>query len=242
MSRIGAAITAGCLTAGLVVGPLLAGAAMDMSQPLPWTDSAAKPFVTRDAKGGIATIGLTIPAAAVNGTPTKRSEAVLPMTGAGMVQSANLQWHPSGHEPEHVYDVPHFDVHFYTISEKTRGGIVPNSPLGKVMPPKAILPPASILAPGFVPGMGMHDILASEPEFHKQPFTVSPIIGYWDGKLAFFEVMFTKVWILKNQDKTGAYPQPASVQQHGFYPTKYSVHYDKAADAYQVSLTNFRQR
>ena len=242
MSRIGAAIAAGCLTAGLVVGPLFAGAAMDMSQPVPWTDSGAKPFVTRDAKGGIATIGITIPAAAVTGTPTKRSEAVLPMTGAGMVQSANLQWHPSGHEPEHVYDVPHFDVHFYTISEKVRGGIVPNAPLGKKMPAKAILPPASILAPGFVPGMGMHVIPASSPEFHKQPFTVSPIIGYWDGKLAFFEVMFTKVWILKNQDKTGAYPQPASVQQHGLYPTKYSVHYDKAENEYEVSLTNFVKR
>ena len=131
MSRIGAAIAAGCLTAGFVVGPLFAGAAMDMSAPVPWTGTGAKPFVTRDAKGGIATIGLTIPAAAVKGTPTKRSEAVLPMTGAGMVQSANLQWHPSGHEPEHVYDVPHFDVHFYTITEKTRGGIVPNSPLGE---------------------------------------------------------------------------------------------------------------
>ena len=88
----------------------------------------------------------------------------------------------------------------------------------------------------------MHDLPLSAPELNHGAFSVTPIIGYWDGKLAFFEVMFTKVWILKNQDKTGAYPQPASVQQHGLYPTKYSVHYDKAADAYQISLTNFVKR
>jgi hypothetical protein len=246
MSRIGAAIAAGCLTAGLVVGPVIAAsppsAPMDMSPPLPWTDSGAKPFVQRDAKNAIVAIGLVIPAATVKATPAKRSEVAMPMTGAGLVQTANLQWHPTGHEPAHVYDLPHFDVHFYTITENVRGGIVPNSPLGKVMPPKAILPPASILAPGYVPGMGMHDILASSPEFNKGKFTVSPIIGYWNGELAFFEVMFTKAWILANEGKTGAYPQPATVHQHGWYPTKYGVHYHKATDSYRIDLTNFRQR
>lgn len=242
MSRISAAIAAGVLTAGLVVGPVLAGAALDMSAPAPWTDSGAKPFVQRDAKNALVAIGLTIPAATVKATPKKRSEAPFPMTGAGLVQSANLQWHPTGHEPEHVYDVPHFDVHFYTITEKVRGSIVPGSSLAKVMPAKAILPPGSILAPGYVPGMGMHDIPASQPEFNHGKFSVSPIIGYWNGELAFFEVMFTKTWLLQNQDKTGPFPQPASVHQHGLYPTRYAVHYDKAANAYQVSLTDFRNR
>ena len=27
-----------------------------------------------------------------------------------------LNWNPNGHEPEHVFDVPHFDIHFYMIS------------------------------------------------------------------------------------------------------------------------------
>jgi len=238
MSRIGAVIAAGCLTVGLVGGPVLAGAALDMSAPMPWPDSGAKPFVQRDAKKAIVAIGLTIPAATVKATPKKRSEAPLPMTGAGLVQSANLQWHPTGHEPEHVYDVPHFDVHFYTISEKVRGSIVPGSSLAKVMPAKAILPPGSILAPG----MGMHDIPGSQPEFNHGTFSVSPIIGYWAGELAFFEVMFTKAWLLKNQGKTGPFPQPASVHQHGPYPTRYAILYDKAADAYRVSLTDFRNR
>jgi hypothetical protein len=237
-----AALIVGAFSVVLGIAAVPAGAALDMSAPAPWTDSGAKPFVQRDANDAITAIGLTIPAAAVRDTPAKRAEAVLPMSGAGLVKSANLQWHPSGHEPEHVYDVPHFDVHFYTISEKTRMAIVPGAPAGKVMPAKAILPPGGILAPGYVPGMGMHDIPASSPEFNHGTFSVSPIIGYWNGELAFFEVMFTKAWLLQNEGKQGAFPQPAAVHQHGPYPANYSVRYDKAADAYQVALTGFRTR
>ena len=242
MSRIGAAVLAGCLTAGLVVGPALAAPAMDMSPPIPWTDTGAKPYVQRDAQNKIVAIGLTIPAAAVTGTPEKRAEAPFPMNSSGLVQSANLQWHPSGHMPAKVYDVPHFDVHFYTISEKVRAGVMPGTAGAKVMPAKAILPPGGFLSTDVVPGMGMHDVPNTQPEFNKGTFTVSPIIGYWNGELAFFEVMFTKAWALNKQDKAGAFPQPASVHQHGLYPTRYRVHYDKAADAYQVAVTNLRQR
>ncbi len=209
---------------------------------MPWTDSGAKPFVQRDAQNRLVAIGLVIPAATVRALPKARSEAVMPMSDAGLVQSANLQWHPRGHEPEHVYDVPHFDVHFYTISETVRKGIVPGAKAGKVVPKKAILVPNSILAPGFVPGMGMHDIPKSQPEFNGGAFTVSPIVGYWNGGLAFFEVMFTKAWLQKNQDKSAAFPQPATAPEPGLYPTRYSVHYDKAQDAYRVTLTAFRQR
>jgi hypothetical protein len=234
-------MAAGCFTLGLVAGPLGAVAALDMSAPVPWTDSGAKPFVQRDGDAIVA-IGLTIPAATAKSPPKKRSEAVMPMDAAGLVRSANLQWHPTGHEPEHVYDLPHFDVHFYAITEKVRSTIVPGAPAGTVLPAKSLLPPGGMLVPGFVPGMGMHDVPTAQPEFHHGTFSVSPIIGYWNGDLAFFEVMFTKAWLLQNQDKSGPFPQPASVRRHGAYPTRYAVRYDKDADAYQVTLTNFRNR
>ena len=241
MSRWSAALGAGCATVLFAAGTVLA-APMDMSPPTPWTDSGAKPFVERDAQNKLTAIGLVIPAATVQALPKARAEAVSPMNDAGLVKSANLQWHPRGHEPEHVYDVPHFDVHFYTISEGVRHGIVPGAKAGKVRPKKAILPPNSILAPGFVPGMGMHDVPKAQPEFNGGHFTISPLIGYWNGRLAFFEVMFTKAWLEKKQDKSGTFPQPASAPQPGLYPTRYSVHYDKDQDAYRVALTDFRLR
>ncbi|MEX2581639.1 MAG: DUF5602 domain-containing protein, partial [Gemmatimonadota bacterium] len=39
-----------------------------------------------------------------------------------------LDWNPNGHEPPGVYDTPHFDIHFYTISRAERDGIVPTDP------------------------------------------------------------------------------------------------------------------
>jgi hypothetical protein len=90
--------------------------------------------------------------------------------------------------------------------------------------------------------MGMHDIPASQPEFNKGKFTVSPIIGYWNGQVAFFEVMFTKAWLEQNQDAAGAFPQPAKVTLHGWYPTKYSVSYDKDKAAYTIAITDFTKR
>jgi hypothetical protein len=238
-----AAIMAGCIATLGVAASASAAMSPDMlAPPVAWPGTGAKTVVQLDARKRPTLIALMIPGALIDALPKKRSEAVYPVQGAGLVQTANLQWHPLGHEPEHVYDMPHFDVHFYTISEAVRGGIVPNAPAGKVLPPKPNLPPNVIVAPGFVPGMGMHVIGKGQPEFNGGTFTVSPIIGYWDGNLAFFEVMFTKQWLVQKSGKAGAFPQPASVKRHGSYPTRYHVSYDKAKDVYQVAISDFIER
>jgi hypothetical protein len=239
---VAAAFAAGCIAASSLGLAAFAAMPLDMAPPLPWADTGAKPLVQLDAAKHPTVIALVIPGALLNALPKKRSEAVYAMHNAGMVQTANLQWHPSGHEPEHVYNVPHFDVHFYTITEPVRQTIIPNAPAGKVMPSKSIMPPDGILAPGFVPGMGMHNVPKAQPEFNGGAFAISPIIGYWNGNLAFFEVMFTKDWLSLKRGIVGRFPQPTSVKQHGSYPTKYSVSYDKAKDEYQVAISDFIQR
>jgi hypothetical protein len=237
------AFAAASLAAAIAAAPVFAASNAEMNAPpKPWADTGAKPFVQLDAQKHPTMIGLTIPSALFGALPKARSEAVYPLPGAGLVQTANLQWHPVGHEPEHVYDMPHFDVHFYTITEAVRGGIVPGAAAGKIRPTKAMMPPKSILAPDYVPGMGMHVISAMQPEFNKGKFTISPIIGYWNGQVAFFEVMFSKKWIDQKTDTAGAFLQPTKVTQHGWYPTKYSVKYDAAKDDYTVALTDFTKR
>ena len=241
--RPAAAFAVGCIATLGFAASVSAAMSPDMlAPPVVWKDTGAKPVVQLDARKHPTLIALEIPGALMDALPKKRSEAVYPVQGAGLVQTANLQWHPVGHEPEHVYDMPHFDVHFYTITEAVRGGIVPNAPAGKVLPPKRLLPPDVIVAPGFVPGMGMHVIQKAQPEFNGGKFTVSPIIGYWNGDVDFFEVMFTKQWLTGKTGKTGTFPQPVSVKRHGFYPRRYSVKYDEAKDAYQVSISDFIQR
>jgi hypothetical protein len=238
-----AAFAAGCIATLGFAASAFAAMSPDMNAPpVPWKNTGAKPVVQVDAQKHPTSIALVIPAVLIDTLPKKRSEAVYPVQGGGLVQTANLQWHPMGHEPEHVYDTPHFDVHFYTITESVRGSIVPNAPAGKVMPYKGTLPRGVILAPGYVPGMGMHAIPHEQPEFNHGKFTVSPIIGYWNGDLAFFEVMFTKDWLVSKAGKTGAFPQPVSVKQHGYYPTKYSVKYDAPENEYEVAISDFVKR
>ena len=29
-----------------------------------------------------------------------------------------IDWNPKGHEPAHIYDLPHFDIHFYTSTQQ----------------------------------------------------------------------------------------------------------------------------
>jgi len=38
-----------------------------------------------------------------------------------------LDWNPSGHEPEHVYTLPHFDFHFYSATEAEQMAIMPTA-------------------------------------------------------------------------------------------------------------------
>ncbi len=242
MVRSQATVIAACLGVMLLTPPVGAATAPDMGAPIPWTDTGATPLIERDAARRPTAISLVIPARLLKALPTKHAEAIYPLENAGLVRSANLQWHPMGHDPAHVYDVPHFDLHFFTIDEDVRHSIVPGAASGKVQPAKANLPPGSIVAPGFVPMMGMHVIPASQPEFNHGKFAITPIIGYWHGEVAFFEVMFTKAWLQQNADTEAAYPQPASVRQHGWYPTRYAVHYDKAKDAYTVAITHFLRR
>ena len=243
MSHMRAAfVAAACCAVAIAPAANASTMAQMNAPPVPWTDSGATPNVERDAANHVTAISLVIPGATIKSLPAARSEAVYPVSGAGLVQSVNLQWHPFGHEPEHVYDVPHFDVHFYTIAEGVRHGIVPGAAAGKVQPAKRIMPPGVMLAPGYVPMMGMHAIPLTQPEFKGGTFGISPVIGYWNGNLAFFEVMFSKAWLEQKKDAQGAYPQPATAPRHGAYPTKYAVHYDAAKDTYTVALTNFRLR
>ncbi len=60
-----------------------------------------------------------------------------------------LDWNEHGHEPMHVYDKPHFDVHYYFLSEAERDRIGPDDTLAFNQPlPAENLPPAYLETPG----------------------------------------------------------------------------------------------
>ncbi|MBI2841856.1 MAG: hypothetical protein HYX78_00490 [Armatimonadetes bacterium] len=102
-----------------------------------------------------------------------------------------MNWNPRGHIPPGIYDTPHFDFHFYMISETDRNKITAvgdDLVITEKPPRQEHVPKGYVLAPGgSEPRMGAHWINPESSEFHGQPFTKTFIYGFYDGKMAFID-------------------------------------------------------
>lgn len=166
-------------------------------------------------------------------------------------------WNPHGHNPEGVWNVPHFDIHFYVNDNAERLAIRPGPcpvlvncddyKLGK------ILPPAKYVAPGYVdvdalePAMGNHLIDPNSPEFNGAPFTHTFLYGVWNGHITFYEPMVTLAWyegLRKRTIKDRCFPitLPSAWERKGWYPTAYCLRYRPNRDELTTSLENFVYR
>ncbi|MEO6537315.1 MAG: hypothetical protein ABIT07_02620 [Ferruginibacter sp.] len=155
-----------------------------------------------------------------------------------------IGWNPQGHEPVGIYNVPHFDAHFYMITKEYQATIPFLAPPAFNLAPLAkYMPPAYIQTPGLVPNMGAHwvDVLSSE--FQPQgSFTKTFIFGSYNGQVTFYEPMFTKNYLqfLSDGVSTTTTPvrQPQAFQRAGYYPTSYSIGYDTNPKEFTLSLNN----
>jgi hypothetical protein len=162
-----------------------------------------------------------------------------------------LDWNPRGHVPPGVYDVPHFDFHFYMIDAETRDAILPESPdayaafesRAKDGVAEGMLP-ANYVYPGeaTVPQMGAHWIDPASHEFHGQPFDSTFIYGTWDGHVIFWEPMITKAYIESRPQARIEIATPEHVATPGWYPSAYRVEFDEASKEYRIALVDFSQR
>jgi hypothetical protein len=195
----------------------------------------------------------------------------LPAQNPTPYKFVQFDWNPVGHEPAGVYDLPHFDFHFYTVPVSVRNSIVPTDPNYET---KAAAFPAENLRMPFyidastpaqippsaatVPQMGLHwlDVrspelqgMAGHPEAY-QPFTKTFIYGSWDGQFIFDEPMITRAYLLAKHDATDPAVRdeliPVSTAAHyspaGFYPSAYRITYDAQAKEYRVALTQLAWR
>ena len=227
--------------------------------PVKVGDGMARTYVVLDAKSGQAPVelGIALDAKALDGLPTGAGEysfdLALPAQAPAPYQFAELDWNPQGHVPAGVYDVPHFDFHFYTITQSARDAIDPanpnfaaeanNLPTGSFVPPFYIVPgpPAAVA----VPHMGVHWLDVRSPELQNllgnpagyQPFTKTFIYGSWNGAFTFLEPMVTRAYLLSQPDVTSPISVPAQYAQSGWYPTTYHVTYDAQAKEYRVALS-----
>lgn len=84
----------------------------------------AKTWVTLNSDGKPEQLVISMNDAALNSLPTSGAETMLKLplneaaTTATPFQTVMVHWNPEGHEPAGLYDVPHFDFHFYMVGEK----------------------------------------------------------------------------------------------------------------------------
>lgn len=143
---------------------------------------------------------------------------------------ALLDWNPNGHEPAGVYDLPHFDFHFYMTSEAERLAIPPfevdntgflNFPAQGYLP--TVMPHLYVPVPGGVPQMGTHWIDVSTPELNGQTFTQTFLYGTYNGNVTFFEPMITKAFLDNNASFQRSIPVADKFKTAGYYPTQMRV-------------------
>jgi hypothetical protein len=158
---------------------------------------------------------------------------------------ALVNWNPDGHEPEGVYDVPHFDFHFYVQSSAEREGITAEGAcLARCVKPLSAeeTPAGYVMAPGGVPKMGGHWLPVTAPELRGGEFVKTFLYGAYDGRVTFLEPMITKKYLDGRPDFREGIAQPAKWPGAGFWPTEYVVRFDAGTREYTVGLEGMVRR
>ena len=261
----------------------------EWGEPVVFGDGEIQTFVALNTSGIPDLIGIYFTAGMMSGLPETPSDGawdvtdedgdvLIPCCGHEVVldfpESAEatpfkhfvLNWNPMGHMPPGIYDSPHFDMHFYLISNDERTAIpaatadtmcyVPNAPDSEDTHPvpvtcetfeEAMMPlpetqmPANFFAGGAVePAMGNHLADLNAPEFQGKPFTHTWIYGSYAGALTFFEPMIaTSLLEERNDEVYASIALPDEMPQAGYYPSEYCIRYMADADAYAVTLESF---
>jgi hypothetical protein len=167
-------------------------------------------------------------------------------------QWAGLNWNPVGHIPPGVYDVPHFDIHFYMEPIEDVFALHPG-PCGelircdqfeigrKPVPPNYVAPDY-ISVDAVAAAMGNHLIDPTGPEFNGEPFTRTWIYGSYDGRITFYEEMVTLAFLEEKRSECFEIKSPPAVAVGGYYPTATCYGFDPEAAQATVSLEQFQLR
>jgi hypothetical protein len=223
-------------------------------------DGTARSYVVLD-DGKPVELGVALGEQAMSGLPTDHEPGGMPMPdghhtfdyllpmpaeNATPVRFVGLGWNPAGHEPAGTYDLPHFDFHFYTISQAERGAIDPADSAFQAkaarLPEPDFRPTGYMALPGGVPFMGVHWVDPASAELHGQTFTTTFLYGSWNGKLTFAEPMVTRALLMSKPDLTMTVSTAQHYSPAGYYPTSYRVRWDEGTREYRVALAGLQVR
>ena len=213
-------------------------------------------WVKLDDKGNPTGVGITATAMALEGLPMEKPstgfigyEIPLKLPAEAKDTPFNhvaFDWNPLGHIPPGIYDVPHFDAHFYLMTPEERNNITlvgEDLARTKKATPPGVMPDGYIMAPGGEEKyMGMHWGQLSWPEFNGKPFVHSFIYGSYDGKLAFIEPMFTLAFLKSKPQVVVPFPQPKLYPAGKYFPTTYRISFDEKRQEYTIALEGMVKR
>jgi hypothetical protein len=243
-------------------------------------NGAVSSYVEFDKNGAPKAIGIVFQASALEGLPTAHSDGhhcfdrnkdgkvdpgtecfashewVIPLPSDAVRRSeipfkwVGLNWNPFGHIPPGVYDISHFDVHFYIEPIENIFAVEPG-PCGpefvrcdqfelatKPLPPNYMHPDFKNVG-AVAPAMGNHLIDQTSAEFNGKKFTRTWIYGVYDGRVTFFEEMVTRDYLLSQPNACFPLKSPAAVAVSGYYPTQSCIRYFPQANEYTVSMEGF---
>jgi hypothetical protein len=237
------------LVIGVLIGSQNAVATTStFGDSVPLGDGVVQSFVRVDDQGTPLSVGVAFTKDALSGLP----DGELPFeVMVGLPEGVTVQpfdhitvdWNAHGHEPPGVYDVPHFDMHFYFMPVADREKIPPDAETEFAnAPPEGAVPADYQAIPGGVPQMGAHWVDVTSPEMHGEPFTTTFIFGSYDGAVTFYEPMLAKAFLENTKTFTADIKQPTVFQKQGYYPTSYSVTYDEDTETYFVALEGLTYR
>jgi len=165
---------------------------------------------------------------------------------------ALLNWNPVGHIPPGVYDVPHFDIHFYMDPIESVYALQPGA-CGEMIRCDQFEIATKPVPPNYVasdyinvdaaaPAMGNHLIDPTGSEFNGTPFTRTWIYGAYDGRITFYEEMVTRAFLMEKNSECFDIKTPPAVAVTGYYPTSTCYGYDPQTGETTVSLGHFELR
>lgn len=253
-------------------------------EPVSMGDGSIRTYLALDAAELPMELGVLMSGDALDGLPTERSTSgrcfdlngngriddhgeceggydfvlALPSVAARRsdlpVQWVGVDWQVEGHIPPGVYDLPHFDFHFYLVSEESVQAIGVG-PCGIFMDcalferatrpvPEKYVDHRHVSVGAAVAMMGNHLIDMTSPEFAKPPkkFTHTWIFGAYDGRITFYEPMITREFFMSHPSTCAPIKQPKAWQTAGYHPTRYCIRYHQRANKYTVSLEGLEYR
>ena len=258
--RVRRAIQGICLVAALAAVTLLAAGCNDddptgpsettvYGQAMTFGNGTARTFVTVDRANTPTSLGIALSETALTGLPAAGAPVGVVLQLPQQVRPydhVTVDFMPMGHDPSGVYSVPHFDLHFYMISQAQRATMTPADPQfgAKGARPLAaeFIPAGTAGGPGVVPAMGAHWGPTDAPEFRGQPF--QRVFNYcvYDAQLVCMEPMIAKSFLESKPTVSVPIGQAQRVQQPGFYPAAYEIRYEAGAKEYRVTLTGLVNR